>query len=179
MNDGSKTRGMFTAVCLDAEGRELWRENFGNLLTQTGKALLLDQALGGSGYTAAEYMGLISSVSFTGLSGGDTMTSHTGWLEAGSANAPTYSGTRGGCSWSAAAVSGPSSYAATKSLSSPVSFTFTGSGTVNGAFIVAGAGAYATIGNTGGVLYAEGTFSVSQAVSSGNQLLVSYSTTLT
>jgi hypothetical protein len=166
-------------VCRDKDGNELWREEFDNLLTQTGKAFLLDQALAGSAYTAADYMGLISSTSFTAVSGADTPTSHSGWLEAGGANAPTYSGNRATCAWSAATTSGASAYSATKALSAALSFTFTGSGTVQGAFIVAGSGANATIGNTGGILYSAGTFGTPQPVVSTNVLTVSYQTTIT
>jgi hypothetical protein len=179
MRDLSKAMGHFVAICRDAEGKELWREEFDNLLTQGGKALLLDQGLGGSAYTALEYMGLVSSASYSAISGGDTMASHVGWLEAGSANAPTYSGTRLTCAWSAATVSGASVYSATKTLSAALTFTFTGSGTVNGAFLVAGAGASSTIGNTSGTLYAVGAFGAAQPVVATNTLSVSYTATLT
>lgn len=179
MLDKSVIEGRFVAVCRDAEGNELWREEFDNLLTQTGKAFLLDEALAGSSYSAVEYMGLISSTSFSAVSGGDTPASHTGWLEAGSANAPTYSGTRATCAWSAATTSGASAYSATKALSAGLVFTFTGSGTVQGAFIVGGSGASATIANTGGILYSAGTFGTPQPVVSTNTLTISYSSTLT
>lgn len=66
-------------------------------------------------------------------------------LEAGNANAPTYSGTRKTCEWNAA--SGGS-----KALSAALSFAFTGSGTVKGAFLVFGTGALNTIDNTAGTL---------------------------
>lgn len=174
-----KIIGRYRAICRDKDGKEIWREEFDNLLTQTGKGFLLDEALSGSSYTAACYMGLISATSFTGISGGDTPASHSGWLEAGSANTPTYSGTRQTCAWAASTVSGATVYSATKSLSTGLVFTFTGSGTVEGAFIVVGSGASATIGNTGGILYSAGTLGTAQPVVSSNTLTISYSTTLT
>lgn len=179
MVDAVKVKGHFSFICRDKDGNELWREETDNLLTQIGKALLLDEALAGSSYTAAEYLGLISSASYSAISGGDTMASHSGWLEAGNANAPTYSGTRGTCAWSSATVSGASAYSANKALSAGLVFTFTGSGTVEGGFIVAGSGAVDTIDNTSGTLYAAGTFSAPQPVIATNTLTVSYSTTLT
>lgn len=179
MLDVIKAEGRFTAICRDVEGNELWREAFDNMLTQTGKAFLLDQALAGSAYTAAEYMGLISSVSYSAVSAADTPTSHAGWLEAGSANTPTYSAPRPTCAWLAAAISGPSAYSAIKALSTGLIFTFTGSGTIEGAFIVGGSGASATIGNTGGILYAIGAFSSPQPVIATNTLAVAYSSTIT
>jgi len=176
--DSGKVFGKYLAICRNKDGSIFWREEFDNLLTQTGKGFLMDEALSGSSYTAACYMGLISSTSFTAISAGDTPTSHSGWLEAGSANAPTYSGNRQTCAWSASTVSGASAYSATKAFSAGLSFTFTGSGTVEGAFIVVGSGASATIGNTGGILYSAGTLNTAQPVISGNVLTISYSTTL-
>lgn len=177
--EGMKIVGHFSAVCRDANGVELWREEFDNMLTQIGKALLLDEGLAGSSYSATEYMGLISSTSFSAISGGDTMSSHAGWLEAGSANAPTYSGTRNTAAWNASTLSGASAYSATKSLSAGLTFTFTGSGTVQGAFLVGGSGASSTIGNTSGTLFSAGAFATPQPVVSTNTLTVTYSVTLT
>lgn len=171
--------GRYTVVCRDKDGVELWREEFDNLLTQIGKALLLDEGLAGSAYTATEYMGLISSVSFSAISGGDTMTSHAGWLEAGSANAPTYSGNRLTAAWNASTLSGASAYSATKQLTAGLVFTFTGSGTVQGAFLVGGSGASNTIGNTSGTLFSAGAFSTPQPVVATNTLTITYSVTLT
>lgn len=170
--DDAKVIGRFLAVCRSAEGEELWSEEFDNLITTVGKNFLLDSALAGSAYTAVEYMGLISSVSFTAVAAGDTGTSHTGWLEAGSTNAPAYSGTRNTCAWSAAS-------AGVKALSAGLVFTFTGSGTVQGAFIVGGSGAVATLMSTAGILYSAGTLGTPQPVISTNTLTLSYSTTLT
>jgi hypothetical protein len=172
IDDALRGSGRFSAICRDADHRLLWEIEFDNLLTTLGKNFLLDQALAGSSYTATEYMGLISSTSFTAVAAGDTTASHAGWLEAGSANAPTYSGTRDTCAWSAAS-------AGVKALSAGLVFTFTGSGTVQGAFIVAGSGASPAIDNTSGTLYAAGTLGTAQPVISGNTLTLSYSTTLT
>lgn len=170
-SDTVRTSGHFIGVCHDADGNELWRAEFDNLLTTLGKNFLLDQALAGSAYTAAEYMGLISSTSYTAVAVTDTMAAHGGWLEAGSANAPTYAA-RLACAWSAAS-------AGVKALSAGLVYTFTGAGTVQGAFIVAGSGASATLGVTTGTLYAAGALATPQPVISGNTLTLSYSSTLT
>jgi hypothetical protein len=117
-------------------------------------------------------MGLISSTSWSAVAAGDTMTSHAGWLEAGSTNTPTYTAPRKTCAWSSA--SGGS-----KSLSASLSFSMTGTGTVKGCFIVYGSGALSTIDNTAGTLYSAGTFTGGdQPVVNGNTLSVSYSTSL-
>src|SRR5487761_2601745 len=151
LGDAIRATGVFTATCRDKDGNVLWEEQFHNLLTTVGKNLLLDEGLAGSAYTATEYMGLISSVSYSALAAADTMTSHAGWLEAGGTNAP----------------------------SAGLTFTFTGSGTVEGAFLVGGASASATVGNTGGTLYAEAALGTAQPVISGNTLTLTYQSTLT
>ena len=170
--DGARVIGEYTMVCRDTDGAELWSETFPNLITTLGKNFLLDSALAGSAYTATEYMGLISSSGYTAVAAGDTGASHTGWLEAGSTYAPTYSGTRNTCAWSVAA-------AGVKALSAGLVFTFTGTGTVQGAFIVCGAGAVSTLMSTAGILYSAGTLGTPQPVISTNTLTLSYSTTLT
>lgn len=165
-------QGIYTFECRSAEGDLLWSEVLGNVVCTQGKNTMLDAALAGSSYTVTgPFIGLISSTSFTAVSAADTMTSHAGWVEAGNANAPTYTGTRVTAAWSAA--SGGS-----KQLSAPASFTMSGSGTVQGAFLTFGSGAVSTIDNTGGSLYSAGTFSVAQPVVTGNVLTVSYSTSL-
>lgn len=169
--DAVRASGRFTAVCRDAAGIELWRDEFPNLLTTLGKNLLLDQGLAGSAYTAAEFMGLISSTSFSTIVAADTMASHAGWLEAGTTNAPTYAA-RLSCAWSVAA-------AGVKALSAGLVFTFTGSGTVQGGFIVAGSGAVATNLSTAGTLYAAGALGTPQPVIATNTLTMTYSSTLT
>lgn len=170
--DQVRAIGWYEAVCRGADGKQLWQEQFPNLITTVGKNFLLDTALASTSYTASGYMGLISSTSFTAVAAADTMASHTGWLESGSTNAPTYSGTRIVTAWSAAS-------AGVKALSTGLVFTFTGSGTVQGAFIVGGAGATSALMGTVGILYSAGTLGTPQPVISTNTLTLSYSTTLT
>ncbi|WP_342617222.1 hypothetical protein [Rhodoferax sp. GW822-FHT02A01] len=117
--------------------------------------------------------GNVTTASGTRLS--DTMASHANWTEAGSANAPTWStpasGARGSMAWSSA--SGGS-----KSTSSSVSFTMSGPGTIQGAFIVLGSGAVTTNGSTAGTLFSAGAFATAQGVIAGNVVTVSYSASL-
>ena len=160
--------GVFEAVCRDADGNELWRDTFRNTVLTAGKNAALDAFLAGSGYTAAWYMGLISSVSYSAIAAGDTAGSHAGWLEAGATNAPTYSGSRKTTAWSAAS-------AGSKALSAGLTFTFTGSGTVKGCFL----STIATVDNATGTLYSAGLFSGGdQPVVSGNTLTVTYTASL-
>lgn len=144
--------GRYIVECRDKYGNLKWEDVAENTVTTVGLDALLDAALAGSSYTVVgPYMGLISSVSWSATAQADTMASHSGWLEAGGTNAPTYSGGRKTCAWSAAS-------ARSKALSSPLSFNITGSGTVKGTLIVYGTGAVSTVDNTSGVLFSAGVF---------------------
>jgi len=173
VDEKSEAHGLFVIECVGADGRVKWRDTIENVVTTVGKNLALDTYLAGAAYTVTgPYMGLISSTSFTGVAAGDTMSSHGGWLEAGNANVPTYSGTRKTAAWSAA--SGGS-----KSLSAALSFAITGTGTVKGAFLVYGSGAINTIDNTGGILYSAGLFTGGdKSVVNTDTLNVSYTASL-
>lgn len=165
--------GRFTFVCRDADGNVLWSETVPNTVTTAGKNYALDTYLAGSGFTVVgPFMGLISSVSYSAIAAADTMASHAGWTEAGITNAPTYSGGRKTCAWSAAS-------AGSKALSAGLVFTFTGAGTVKGAFIALSTGAVSTVDSTAGTLYSAALFSGGdQIVANTNTLTVSYTASL-
>ena len=173
MEELAKAHGRYEIECRGSDGKLKWREIIDNIVQTVGKNLALDTFLAGTAYTVVgPYMGLISSISYTGVAAGDTMASHAGWLEAGGANAPTYTGNRKTCIWSAAA-------SGTKSLSSPLAFAVTSTGTVKGAFVIYGTAASATKDDTGGTLWSAGTFNTGdKAVVNGDTLNINYSTSL-
>jgi len=173
IGEHAEAHGRYEIECIGPDGKLKWRETIENIVCTVGKNLALDTFLAGSAYTVTgPFVGLISSTSYSAVAAGDTMTSHSGWLEAGGANAPTYSGNRQTAAWSAAA-------SGSKSLSAALSFSITGSGTVKGAFVVFGSGAVATKDNTGGTLWSAGTFtSGDKVVASSDTLNVSYSASL-
>ena len=166
-----EAHGHYEFKCFGEDGSLKWSESIENTVMTLGKDALLTNALKGSSYTAAVYVGLISSVSYTGVPVvGDTMSSHPTWTEAGVANAPTF----------AARVAATFGTAGSGSLatSSSSNFTMTGAGTVKGAMIVFN-GATSTIANTSGTLYAAGLFSGDKAVVTNDVIQVSYTTSLT
>ena len=165
-----EAKGSYLIECVGPDGRLKWKETAKNLVTTVGKNELLDKALAGSAYTVTgPYLGLVSSTSYSAVATADTMSSHGGWLEAGSANAPTYSGNRKTGAW--AGASGGS-----KALSSPVSFGITGTGTVKGCFMVFGSAATNAVDGAVGILLSAGLFSGGdKSVANGDTLNVSYS----
>jgi hypothetical protein len=170
----SKILGKYTFECIGPDGKVKWTDDIDNLVTTVGKNYMLETALAASSLTTVgPYMGLISSTSYSAVAAGDTMASHAGWLEAGNANAPTYTAPRKTLSFSAA--SGGS-----KATSSAASFAITGTGTVKGAFVVLSTSAVSTIDNTSGTLFSAGLFSGGdKTVANGDTINVSYTATLT
>lgn len=169
--ESMRVSGRYNVVCRHADGSIRWEDVIENLVTTGGRNDMLDKYLSGSAYTAAWYLGLITNTSYTGVNAADTMASHAGWLEAGGVNAPFYSqGTRPAAAWSAAS-------AGSKSLSAALTFSIvTTGGTLKGCFLASSS----TKDGTTGTLYSAGTFSGGdQAVSVGNTLSVSYTTTIT
>jgi hypothetical protein len=173
LNERAEARGRYEIECIGADGELKWRDVIDNIVMTVGKNSALDAFLSGASYTVVgPYLGLISSVSYMSISAGDTMTSHSGWLEAGGANAPVYSSTRRTAVW-AAATGG------SKQLTAPLSFPITGSGIVKGVFLVYGPGAVNTVDDTNGVLWSAGTFgSGDKPVIATDTLNVNYSVSL-
>ena len=164
--DNLNLGGVFHYECTDADGNVLWEDESHNLITTLGKNALLDNTLATPASLVGPFMGLITSTSFTAVAAGDTMASHSGWLEGGGTNAPAYTGTRQTAAFSAAS-------AGVKAMSAGLSFVFTNSGTVQGAFMCLGSGALSTKDNTAGTLFNAGTLTTPQPVISGNTLTVS------
>jgi hypothetical protein len=151
-----------------------WDQLAPNVVTTVGGNLALDTYLAGSAYTVTgPFMGLIGAVGYSGVPViADTMASHATWTEAGTTNAPTYTGPRKTIAWSAAA-------AKSKAPSAAPVFAITGSGTAKGVFLVYGSGAVSTIDNTSGTLYSAGLFTGGdQAVVNTNTVTVTYAATI-
>jgi hypothetical protein len=73
--------GRYLVECRSPDGELKWTDVIENLVTTLGKNLVLDQALAGSAYTAAFYMGLVDGATAPTFAATDTPASHPGWTE--------------------------------------------------------------------------------------------------
>jgi len=175
--EGMGVDGFYHVECRDAQGNLKWNEEFPNLVVAVGKQLMLDTLLRTSGTytTVGPFLGLINNS--TTFAAADTMTSKT-WTEL-----TTYtvggSAVRGTAVFAAASSAGTTPSNITTSTATAITYTMTGSATVYGCFLVTGSGAVSTISSTAGTLYSEGNFSTAKAVTSGDTVSVTYSTTAT
>jgi hypothetical protein len=175
--EGMGVEGHYHVECRDANGNLKWVEEFPNLVVAVGKQLMLDTLFKGSSYTVVgPFLGLIGNN--TTFAAADTMSSHT-WTEfvnytvGGSA-------VRGTAVFGSATSSGTTPSNVTTSSATAITYTITGGGgTVYGCFLVTGTGAVSTQSSTAGTLYSEGNFAVAKAVTAGDTVSVSYSSTAT
>lgn len=161
----AEAHGKYIVECIGADGQLKWRDEIENLVVTAGKNDALDKYLAGSAYTAAWYLGLISSTSYTtGVAAGDTMASHGGWAED-----QNYSqGARPTAAWSAAA-------AGSKALSAALTFSINAGTTIKGCFLTT----ISTKGGATGILYSAGLFTGGdKVVAGGDTLNVSYTASL-
>jgi hypothetical protein len=175
--EGMEQAGHYHVECRDANGNLKWEEEFPNLVVAIGKQLMLDTLLRGSSYTVVgPFLGLIGNS--TTFLAADTMTSHT-WTEFTNYTVSS-SAVRGTAVFAAASSTGLSPSNVTSSTATAITYTITGAGgTVYGCFLVTGTGAVSTQSSTAGTLYSEGNFSVAKAVTAGDTVTVTFSTTAT
>lgn len=164
-SEAAEATGVYTVECRAADGTLRWSEEIKNLVTTSGKNDALDKYLSGATYTAAWYLGLIGSASYTtGPAVGDTAATHAGWVEAAGysqASRPT-------ASFAAAA-------AGSKALASAAVFSINADTTIKGCFLISNA----TKSGTSGILYSAGLFTAGdKVVQNGDTLNVSYTASL-
>lgn len=164
-SENLKWRADYEVRCYDANGEQLWQENFHNLITTAGKNAILDAALKTGLASPAWYVGLKNTG--TALAA-DTMASHSSWTENQHYSQSTHPAWTPG-SISAGSVSNSGSVA-----------TFTVSGSANpdtfyGAYLTDNA----TKGATTGTLLSAGDFSVAQPGIDGNTITVQVTISLT
>ena len=160
--------GSYEVKCLDADGNLKWEDTIKNLVVTVGKNDLLDKYFAGSAYTAAWYMGLVDNASFSAYAAGDTLASHTGWLEYLDYTISGSSTNRATPSWGSASAGSKATTATT--------FTISGAGgTVLGAIMCTTQARNTSSNGGAGILYSAGSFTGgSRAVTAGDSLLVTY-----
>jgi len=176
--EGMGIEGSYNVVCRDSQGSLKWEEEFPNLVVAIGKQLMLDTFLRTSGTftTVGPFLGLISNN--TTFAAADTMGSHT-WTEFTNYTV-SGSAVRGTAVFASATSTGTTPSNVTSSTATGITYTITGAGgTVYGCFLVTGTGAVNTQSSTAGTLYSEGNFAVAKAVTVGDTVTVTYSTTAT
>ncbi len=176
--EGMTQEGHYHVVCRDKDGNIKWDEEIPNLVVAVGKELMLNTLLRTSGTytTVGPFLGLIGNS--TTFAAADTMSSKT-WTEFTNYTVGG-SAVRGTTTFSASTSSGTTPSNVTTCAASSITYTITGAGgTVYGCFLVTGTGAVNTLSSTAGVLYSEGNFAVAKAVTSGDTVSVTYSTTAT
>ena len=175
--EGMGVEGFYKVECRDVAGNLKWDEEFPNLVVAVGKQLMLDTLLRGTSYSVTgPFLGLISNN--TTFAAADTMTSKT-WTEFTNYTVSS-SAVRGTAVFAASTSTGTTPSNVTTSAATAITYTLTGAGgTVYGCFLVTGTGAVNTQSSTAGTLYSEGNFSVAKAVTAGDTVSVTYSTTAT
>ena len=167
MKENAGAYGRYTVVCIGADGVEKWRDEFHNLVVNSGLQLMNNTFFAGTSYTAVWYLGLITGPgSGTTFNATDTMLSHVGWTENtgySNANRPTVT-------FGTATLADPSVIATTAT-----SFSINAAGTIAGAFLTTNN----TKGGTTGTLFSASDFTGGDRIlASGDTLNVTYTFTL-
>ena len=179
-NENMGIEGAYHVECRDADGNLKWVESFPNLVNAVGKQLMLDTLLRTSGTytTTGPFLGLIATTSPT-FAAADTMSSHSGWTEFTNYTVGG-SAVRGTAVFAASSSSGLTPANVTTSSATAITYTITGAGgNVTGCFLCTGSGAVSTLSSTAGTLYSAGAFGTAKAVTAGDTVSVTYSTTAT
>lgn len=159
--EAMELHGHYEVECFNPDGTLAWKDTIENLVPTAGKNFALDTLLGGSAFTAANYLGLVDGATAPSFAAGDTSASHAGWTE----NTAYAAGTRPAPSFGVAS-------AGVKATSAAVSFTANATGTIAGCFLSTSN----VKGGTAGTLMSCGAFAGgSQAVTNGSVINVSYS----
>ena len=168
--------GFYQVECRDAQGNVKWTDEFPNLVMAVGKELMFNSLLRTAVTVVGPFLGLLKS-GYTAAAA-DTMSitttnEFTAYTVGGSA-------VRGTASFAVASSSGTTPSNVTTSAATAITYTITGAGgTVAGCFLALGPSAVSTQLSTAGTLYSAGNFTTAKAVTVGDTVAVTYSTTAT
>jgi len=148
--------------CFGKDGALKWEDEIYNLITNVGLNDVLDKYLKGSSYTAGFFVGLTDDAPT--VAAGDTMASHSGWVEAQGYDEATRE----------ALTLGTVASQSVDNSASKASFAMNATDTIGGAFI----NTIGTKGGTTGILYGVGAFTGGdKAVADGDTLNVTVTAT--
>jgi hypothetical protein len=168
--------GHYHVVCRDKDGNLKWTDEFPNLVMAVGKQLMFDSLLRTAVTVVGPFLGLLKS-GYTAAAA-DTMSITT--ANEFTAYTVSSSAVRGTAVFTAASSSGTTPSNVTTSAAAAITYTITGAGgTVAGCFLALGSGAVSTQLSTAGTLYSAGNFATAKAVTAGDTVAVTYSTTAT
>lgn len=137
-----EVRGHYHVECYGPDGNLKWEDEIDNLVTNAGLDHILSIVLKGGTQVTSWYIGLKGTGS---AAAADTMASHAGWTEI---HTEYSQATRP--AWTGGSVSGGS----VDNSASKATFSFTGSATVAGCFLVSNS----TKNGSTGTLYSAGDF---------------------
>lgn len=158
--------GVFRCNLLGPDGLPIRAWDIRNAATTAGLNHALDATFKGGAQELDWYLLLISAASYTtGPAVGDTMSSHSGWVEN-----TTYSGVRP--DWNRGTIAGGS---LPNTAGTPSEFTFTGDTSLRGIGVTTDD----TIGGTSGILWATAVEGSNRDVDNAQTLQVFYTNTFT
>lgn len=150
-----------------------WEEQLANLVTTEGKNDLLTNYFKGSSYTAAFYVGLVTSTGFTSYAAGDTAAQIVTTTPSGGNNqweeSTAYSNSTR-VAWTGGSASGGS----IDNSASKAVFNINATDTIRGGFMITNS----TKGGTTGKLYGEADFAAARSVLNGDTLNVTLTCTV-
>lgn len=159
VSDIFKPAGVFTVEHFSPQLELIDIYQFPNGIVTVGKNYALDVAFNDGSPIANWYIGLIDNSGYTTLLGNDTMASHAGWAEFSTYTSATRP------LWNRNAAS-----AGAVSSGTTTDFTFSGAGTLKGAFITSDN----TKSGTTGTLWAHGLFLNNVVATDGDTLRITY-----
>lgn len=149
-------------------GEVIGTYEFNNAVKNAAKNSFLDVFFNSATHLTTWCIGLVDNSTYSSDPNADTMTSHAGWTEFSSYTVGSSDSTHRG-TWSQGSAAGQA-----VTNSSPVVFTFSGSGTVWGVFVCSSN----TKGDTSGLLWSSAALTAPLAVLSGDVLNITYTVAL-
>lgn len=166
---GVQVGGYITFEVCDPDGTIVRRGRCKNGVTTAGLTHILNTQFAAGTQVTQWYFGVIDNSGFSALSASDTMGSHAGWTELGSAGGASKYDETARQAWS------PTVTAGSASNGTVATFTMNASVACYGAFITSSS----TKGGTTGTLWATAAFSSVQNLVSGQTLKLTYTCTAT